>query len=128
MAHQRSLLPDTRSRFERFIEFHGQHPEVFEMFAAFARKARGAGLQRYSARAIWERLRWHFRVEQGDAEFKLNDHFPPYYARLLMASDVMFAGFFERRDARFDVDDATLLCEAAKACNRAYLNREGAHP
>lgn len=77
MAHQRSLLPDTRSRFERFIEFHGQHPEVFEMFAAFARKARGAGLQRYSARAIWERLRWHYRIEKGDADFKLNDHFPP---------------------------------------------------
>lgn len=126
MAHQRSLLPETRSRFERWVEFHGQHPEVFEEFERFARIARKAGVQRYGARAIWERLRWHFRVEQGDADFKLNDHFPPYYARLLMLVDERFAGFFERRDARFDVDDATLLCEAAKACDRAYLKQEGA--
>ena len=122
MTHQRSLLPETRSRFERFVEFHGGHPGVYQEFERFARIARKAGVKRYGARAIWERLRWHFRVERREDDFKLNDHFTPYYARLLMLCDPeRFGGFFERRDGRFDVDDTTLLVEAAKACDRARL-------
>ena len=111
-----SLLFDKfgKSRFERFKEFHSKNPQVFKLFERFADEARSTGRRRYfGARMIGERIRWYTAVETTSCDFKINNDFFPYYARLLMAKRPEFAGFFERRDKRFDVDDRTLLKECA---------------
>lgn len=47
---------------------------------------------------IWERMRWYTMVEAKDqTDFKLNDHYPPYYARKFMGEHVSYQGFFELR-------------------------------
>lgn len=111
MALQPLLFDETR--FDRWLRFHRINPQIYRLFQKYAEQAKEAGRERYGARQIWELIRWDLYVKtKTDDGIKLNDHYPPYYARLLMLRDPRFAGFFERRDSRFDVDDARLLREA----------------
>jgi hypothetical protein len=59
------------------------------------------GFTAYSMRTIWEVLRWQtdsgrIRLRSGE-KWKLNDHYAPFYARLLMANHPELKGFFEVR-------------------------------
>lgn len=94
-------LPFAPSIQERFEAFHQAHPEVYEYLVRLCYNLQDRGFQRYGIRSMWERARWHFHVERqmGD-EFKLNDHFPSRYARLIVAEHPDLAGFFELRELR----------------------------
>lgn len=90
-----------RSIQARFEEFHEAHPEVYWLFRHFAQEVRLAGHRRYSADAILHRIRWEYDVNRHrDGGFKINDHFSSRYARLLMADDPSFEGFFATRELR----------------------------
>ena len=96
--------PEHVSKLQRdFDEFHAQNPHVYELFKRFAFVVANAGYERYSSRAVIERLRWHVNFETTTAqagEFKLNDHLTPYYARLFMADHPHLGEFFETRRLR----------------------------
>lgn len=85
--------------FTRWAEFHRANPQVFDLFRRFALEARREHRGQFGARLIGERIRWYTQVETQSADgFKLNDHYWPYYARLLMAiHPEEFAKFFELR-------------------------------
>lgn len=101
--------PRELSRFERFLRFHAASPHVYRLFEKFTKEAASKG-KKVGARAVWERMRWELYFETSrDGDYKLNDHFTPYYARLVMLRNEQLAGYFETRDKRFDVDEATLL-------------------
>ena len=87
-----------RKHYRAWEKFHQDHVEVYHKLVDLCRECTQRGLKRYGIRALWERMRWHFQVEKGDEEFKLNDHFPPYYARFIMERHPEFRGFFETRD------------------------------
>jgi len=59
-------------------------PRLWELMQRFSFEAVQAGFKHYSARTIFERIRWHEQVERRDNEFKVNDHWPPYYSRVFM--------------------------------------------
>ena len=90
--------PPAPRRF-RFEGFHAAHPHVYAAFRRFAGELLAAGWTRGSARMIGERMRWELAlaVDRGPGQPRLNDHLWPRYARLLMAEDARFAGFFELR-------------------------------
>jgi len=91
----------TRTIQERFDVFHKQHPEVYDLFLAFAQDVMAVGHEHYSADAILHRIRWHYDVNTNrDEGFKINDHFTSRYARLLMKLDHRFEGFFELRQLK----------------------------
>ena len=77
--------------------FHVAHPEVWRLFSDRARQAIAAGLPKFSARTIWETIRWESTAGDHAGEFKLNDHFVPWYARRFLAEPDCPAGFFEVR-------------------------------
>lgn len=111
-ARQRRLF--VLERFERWLAFHHRFPRVYVMFRDLSRQAFRSG-RKVGARCVWENIRWKRLVELPDDAadgFMLNDHYVPYYARLVMLRNPEMDGYFERRDARMDVDDATLLGEA----------------
>ena len=91
---------------DRFEIFHAANPHIYVLFRRFVREARIAGFNKYSARAIIHRIRWHLDVEitpTDDAEthpFKINDHFSSRYARLMVALNPSFEGFFELRELK----------------------------
>ena len=86
---------------ERFEAFHAAHPDVYALFRRFAGELRAAGRTRFGAKALAERIRWHYATTSGGGpDFKLNNNFVSRYARLLAADDPAFEGFFERRRLR----------------------------
>lgn len=108
-------------RFEAFLEFHRLNPWVWAWFKYLAGVKLRAG-KKCSARSIGEFIRWQVDLPIVKPERenlphlpddpKINDHHWPYYSRLLMATDKRFEGFFETRDAKFDIDVRTLVKEA----------------
>jgi len=91
-----------RSRAEEirrnFLRFHRANPEVWKLFKRFTLQTMTAGHKYYSADAVVHRIRWHTSVEvHTDEEFKINDHYVSYYARLFMKVYPEHKGFFRIR-------------------------------
>jgi hypothetical protein len=83
----------------RFCEFHQHNPHVYEYLRDLCLEVRQRGVYRFGIRTVWERLRWHARFETARApdEWKLNNNYTRYYARLLMKQEPELAGMFEIR-------------------------------
>jgi len=90
---------------EQFIEYHKSNPHVFELFKRFAYEAR-ARWDHFGAKAIYERLRWEADIYRESRQFKLNNNFPSFYARLLIFEDPSFKTFFELRRTPGTVEEA----------------------
>lgn len=87
---------------QRFREFHANNPRVYELFREFTLQAIGAGRKRYGAFAILNRIRWHVEIETRGDEFRINNNWSPFYARLFMLDHPQHDGFFETRLSKAD--------------------------
>lgn len=86
---------------ESFERFHAENPHVYDLVLRYARQAKSAGRQRFSMDMIFHRMRWYTQVETNDPDFKLNDHYTAFYARMIMRDHPdEFAEFFETRTQR----------------------------
>lgn len=85
---------------ERFDLFHAQNPHVFQLFLKYSMMAKDRGFEKFSAKAVFERLRWHLNFETSGDVFKLNNDFTALYARKLIDENPEFLGFFELRERR----------------------------
>lgn len=83
---------------ERFEKYHRENPHVYAMFKKFALQS-ASRRSRFSARAVFHRMRWQSMIE-GNDEFKINNNYSPYYARLFEQEYPDLAGFFEKRKTR----------------------------
>jgi hypothetical protein len=84
-----------------FWQFHNANPEIFKMICRFAREIKGSGIRHYGIGAIFERMRWHFLVEQKNREFKLNNNYRSRYVRLLETTyPDEFRDFFNKREMK----------------------------
>lgn len=82
---------------QKFYEFHRQNPIVYVYFKKFAVEAMQAGLTKYGAKAIFERIRWQIRIEMKGADFKINNNYVSRYVRKLICECPEFIRFFETR-------------------------------
>ena len=90
-----------RTRLDKqFERYHAENPHVFELFRRFAFMAKNSGRTKYSARAIYHRMRWHMDIEVKGDDYKLNNNYSSRYARLLIQKFPEFEGFFETRTLR----------------------------
>lgn len=81
-----------------FMEFHKENPHVYELFKRFTKAAMSSGRKTYSAKAIFERIRWHTDIETNESlGFKLNNNHCPYYTRMFAAQFPNQANFFRTR-------------------------------
>lgn len=76
--------------------------DVCLLFEQLALVVRAAGFERYSARAILHRIRWHEAVEKGNREFRANNNWSAALARWFLAAHPELPNFFETRG---DVDE-----------------------
>lgn len=86
----------------RFAAYHAENPHVYEALRRFALEAKRSGRPRLSINMLCERLRWYTAIEVRGDEFKVNNNWRPFYARLLMEREPDLAGFFETRRALAD--------------------------
>lgn len=82
-----------------FRKYHKQNPDIYLMFKKFAYQAKQSGVKHYGAKAIMERARYHTEIERR-GEWKVNNNFSAYFARLLAIEDPSFEEFFEFRRVR----------------------------
>lgn len=78
----------------------GIPPEVLQLFDRLANELILRGWSHYSADAILHRVRWHYHVEQGNREFKCNDHWTSRLARWWLERHPEHSEFFELRSLR----------------------------
>ena len=101
---QANLFEEPQAAYNTF----GIPPEVYRMFIQYALDLKRTGIDRYSARAIIHRIRWHMHVERGVREFKCNNNWTPRMARWAMSDYPELRGMFELRitnDERESADE-----------------------
>lgn len=95
-------LPETLA--ERFADFHAKSPQVYSTLVALARQwVRATGRRRVGVKALFERARWELALNTSDPDFKLNNSYAPFYARLIMAQEPDLLGLFETRTSAADL-------------------------
>lgn len=90
---------------QKFWNFHHANPHVYQLLVKFARQWRGArGIEaKLGIKALFERVRWETgirRHKEGDKEFKLNNNYTAYYARLIMQQNPGLHNIFQLRKQR----------------------------
>jgi hypothetical protein len=89
----------------KFQEYHADNPQVYAKLREYALLAKHSGRKRLGIGALYERLRWYSTVEAKGDDFKVNNNYRAYYARLLMKEEPELAGFFETRTSKADDED-----------------------
>lgn len=81
----------------RFEAFHRANPHVLDAVIEVALGLRRAGLEKCSVWMVFNRLRWIYTIATKGDEFRLNNNYTSYYARLAMLVEPRLDGFFETR-------------------------------
>lgn len=81
---------------QRFAAFHEANPHVYAHLRRLALDARRRGRQ-VGIKMLYEVLRWQYAMQTSGDDFKLNNSYTSFYARLLMEQEPELAGYFETR-------------------------------
>jgi hypothetical protein len=87
---------------ERFEQFHYANPQVATALESMAAELIQRGRKRVGIKMLMEVLRWNYQMKTEDpnSDFKLNNNYAPYYARLLIERHPEWASVFELREIR----------------------------
>jgi hypothetical protein len=85
---------DTEQRFEAF---HRMNPHVYGHIVEIALDLKGRGFTKGGMKMVFERLRWLYAIQTVGEEYKLNNNYTAYYARLVMETVPSLDGFFVTR-------------------------------
>lgn len=104
MTHQQlSLCPCPGSVSEQFERFHAENPGVYTTLVRLAREWIGhTGRHKLGIKTLYERARWEIALATSDPDYKLNNNYTAYYARLLMRENPDLAGLFDLRVSEAD--------------------------
>lgn len=89
----------------QFRAFHAENPFVYEEIRNLALALHKRGRTRYGLMALINVFRWHRAMDTDGDDFKINNNFSPYYARLIMANEPSLNGFFSLRKSVADGAD-----------------------
>lgn len=88
---------------EAFEQFHEDNPKVYVVLVRLAREwVSRTGRHSIGIKTLYERTRWEIALATRDPDFKLNNNYTAYYARLLMAREPDLAGMFDVRESEAD--------------------------
>lgn len=97
---------DERTAEEKFLDFHDQNPAVYQAYVRLSRMwlAQTHG-RKIGIGALTERVRWELSFATAGDEFKINNNYRSWYARLLMSQEPDLAELFELRRSAADARD-----------------------
>lgn len=100
----------------KFLEFHQENPHVYRVLVRLAREwVESTGRKKLAIKTLYERARWEIAMSTKDADFKLNNSYTAFYARLIMDQEKDLAGIFAVRASEADRWIAAKAKAAAKA-------------
>lgn len=83
-----------------FKTYDKENPQIWDEFKKYSLIAKQNRLfKNYSAKGIFEIIRWHTNAEGNDS-FKLNNNYHADYARKMMNEFPEFDGFFRIRELK----------------------------
>ncbi len=85
------------SIYDAFVAFHCANPQVYQTLRRMALAMRRRGVKQFGIAALFEVLRYENALRTSGEEFKLNNNYRSFYARLLMEQESELDGFFETR-------------------------------
>lgn len=87
---------------EKFSVFHVSNPHVYRELVKLTASAHARGRKKIGIKMLFEILRWNYYMATDDpnSEFKINNNYAPFYARLIMSEQPEFDGIFELREMR----------------------------
>ncbi len=98
-ARRRQIEEERKARAEeKFLKFHRENPHVYRIILEKTWKLWHAGHRHHGMKAIFESIRWDQKVGTISDDFKLNNNFTPFYARLIMENEPKLRGFFQTRE------------------------------
>lgn len=96
-----TLFADTLA--EQFEQFHADNPRVYTVLVQLAREwVRSTRHHKLGIATLFERARWEIAIATNDPEFKLNNNYRAFYARLIMRNETDLDGMFELRRSAAD--------------------------
>lgn len=102
MTNQLSLAFDATIA-QRFEEFHRDNPRVYETLVRLAREwTQRTGRHKLGIATLFERTRWEIALATNDPDYKLNNNYRAYYARLIMHRETDLADLFDLRCSEAD--------------------------
>lgn len=89
-----------------FEKFRTENPGVERLLVDLASQVTSRGMKKVGFDLLWGQVRWFFtiRAATDDAEYNLNDHLRPFWARMLMCEYPAIDGLFDTRKAT-EADD-----------------------
>ncbi|OBI95586.1 hypothetical protein A5625_08160 [Mycobacterium sp. 1465703.0] len=88
---------------ERFEEFHADNPVVYDTLVRLAREwVARTGRHKLGIATLFERTRWEIALATNDPEYKLNNNWKAYYARLIMRREPDLDELFDLRASEAD--------------------------
>lgn len=87
---------------DKFEEFHRLNPQVFVALESMTREMVNRGRGKIGIKMLFEVLRWNYYMNTSDpnSDFKINNNYAPYYARLILERHPEWDGIFELRTIR----------------------------
>lgn len=94
---------DRQTLTERFEAFHADNPHVYRIMVEQARRwVRETGRHKLGAQMLIERVRWVIAIQTKSDDYRINNDFAAFYARLIMAREADLAGLFDLRRSEAD--------------------------
>jgi hypothetical protein len=86
-----------------FDRFHAENPRVYEVLVRLAREwVNRFGGHKLGIATLYETARWEISLATNAPDFRLNNNFRAYYARLIMAQERDLTGLFDLRASKAD--------------------------
>lgn len=82
---------------EQFKAFHNANPGVYQALRRLALEAVENKWRRGSISLLYERLRWLYAVQTQGSQYKLNNNWRAFYARMLMDNEEQLSDWFDVR-------------------------------
>ena len=77
-----------------FEQYHNDNPQIYKAFKHYALIAKQKGFKNYSAKSLFEIIRWHTPIKSGEV-FKIDNNYAPDYARKMMQEYEVLKVFLE---------------------------------
>ena len=88
---------------DKFVEFHRENPHVYRVLVSLAREwVARSGNHKLGIKTLYERARWEIAMTTSDDDYKLNNTWTAFYARLIMQQEPDLAGLFDLRASEAD--------------------------
>lgn len=88
---------------ERFEAFHRDNPQVYGVLVRLAREwIQQTGRRHLGIGALTERARWDIAIATRTPDYKINNNFRAFYARLIELQEPDLRGVFKFRPSEAD--------------------------